>query len=666
MAIAMTPQPVAEPIPSPDPQPAPLHCERDVTAHGLDANVERALSSFSTGRRLAALREARAALQRRPHDRPAALLARAAQTQLRLDRDLATSRAQDGRPLRLAAIPLTPAAQPTSNVPALLRVVSKRKNLITDDADWLERNGLEPVVHRGRDAPGALPHALWGHRLGRRFVHVDHEVAVYGPYLAITAGGAPLASYDAAQLLRSGPVGFDVVFAQRAGDQLIVQAAYNGYAEQSGGHNAYLAAFDVATGLLRWSSEPLVGGLSNFVIAGDHVISGYGFTKEPDHLFVHALSSGARTQKLRLVSGPDSLLVKNGLLHVRTYDHDYVLSAGTPDVLQGGRDSEPTPPPTSLGGAHCWAHRGLVATGRGDAAALGEAIDGYRREPHALHSLTAELDGMRARLDNAPAGGPLDLQRRKAVAVAAAPFARMRPRAVPAAHTPPPRLRSVDRKKASPTRSPMRPPFLVDAPFYLPPVANGKLPHGAPAWIPERYGIHGLRAVIPSGRRTLLVHGGRYLTSVRDSEVEQILDLEALRHPPRANPQWKEFAVQDVTYAQVQGDRIYVCNGGGSYAREVYGKKGFLTALDLSSGEVLWRSRPLVCNADFVLLGDYLVTGYGFTAEPDRLYVVRLADGKVVQKLPLSSAPDSLHLEGERLVVECYGHRHVFSISSPR
>ena len=65
-------------------------------------------------------------------------------------------------------------------------------------------------------------------------------------------------------------------------------------------------------------------------------------------------------------------------------------------------------------------------------------------------------------------------------------------------------------------------------------------------------------------------------------------------------------------------DTLYVCNGGGSYAREVSGKKGFVTAIDLATGVLRWRSDPLVCNAaTFAIAGDYLITGYGFTDESD-------------------------------------------------
>src|SRR5439155_26840626 len=110
----------------------------------------------------------------------------------------------------------------------------------------------------------------------------------------------------------------------------------------------------------------------------------------------------------------------------------------------------------------------------------------------------------------------------------------------------------------------------------------------------------------------------------------RIFDLEALRQPPKTNPQQELFAAQNVTSAAVSSGVLYVANGGGSYAREVFGKKGFLSAIDLASGKLLWRSQPLVANSAFVLWGDFILTGYGFTEETDALFMLRRADGKVV------------------------------------
>jgi outer membrane protein assembly factor BamB len=145
-------------------------------------------------------------------------------------------------------------------------------------------------------------------------------------------------------------------------------------------------------------------------------------------------------------------------------------------------------------------------------------------------------------------------------------------------------------------------------------------------------------------------------------DAVRAFDAEHLRHPPRANPQWKEFAAQDVTGAALVGEVLYVANGGGSYAKEVFGKKGFVTALDVRTGKILWRSQPLVAGGTFAVYGDYLITGYGFTAEPDYLYLLRRADGSVAQRVSLPSAPSDIYLDGGILRVDAYDGAYDFDI----
>lgn len=57
----------------------------------------------------------------------------------------------------------------------------------------------------------------------------------------------------------------------------------------------------------------------------------------------------------------------------------------------------------------------------------------------------------------------------------------------------------------------------------------------------------------------------------------------------------------------------------------------YITALDKITGKVLWRTKPLISNAaNFEIIEDTLIAGYGFTAEPDYLY---LLDKKLVRSM---------------------------------
>ncbi len=59
-------------------------------------------------------------------------------------------------------------------------------------------------------------------------------------------------------------------------------------------------------------------------------------------------------------------------------------------------------------------------------------------------------------------------------------------------------------------------------------------------------------------------------------------------------------------------------------------------------------------RATFVVSGDLIVSGYGFTAEPDFLYLLDRRTGKVLDRLAVPSAPEVIRLRGERLFVRTY------------
>jgi hypothetical protein len=100
--------------------------------------------------------------------------------------------------------------------------------------------------------------------------------------------------------------------------------------------------------------------------------------------------------------------------------------------------------------------------------------------------------------------------------------------------------------------------------------------------------------------------------------------------------------VQDMRYAD---GVLYFNEACQSYSREAGGRCSSLVAVEPLTRAVLWRTPPLVSNNTFLVHQRYLITGYGFTAEPDALFIVRRADGKVMQRLPIPSAHAGLSLD---------------------
>lgn len=417
---------------------------------------------------------------------------------------------------------------------------------------------------------------------------------------------------------------------------------------------------------MRWVSPPLSANLNELIVLGDSVITGYGFTAEPDFVFNFDRQSGALLQKLPVKSGPDTFAVEGQQMFVRTYDMDYVFAIEGPTsssveaaaLAASPPRAEPALDPRSA----CHVKAGAAAIDARDPVALERAVHGVRADAALSPWLETVLDAATGLVRELGEGRRVDLWKAPPVVVPAPPWQRKliaSTAALPSA--PAPKLVRVSGVAASPVRDPDPPPFLTDQPYFIAPIENGRLPVGAPD-LPTHYGLAPLSAIIPSGERTLLIYAGRHLAVLRGTSVEQLFDLGALRDPPKANPQWKEFASQDATYAQVVGSTLYVCNGGGSYAREVFGKKGFVSALDLATGALRWRSDALRCNSTFAVAGDYLVTGYGFTDEPDHLFLLRIADGATVAQAKLDSGPDRVTLVGQRVHVEAYDHVYEFEL----
>jgi hypothetical protein len=94
--------------------------------------------------------------------------------------------------------------------------------------------------------------------------------------------------------------------------------------------------------------------------------------------------------------------------------------------------------------------------------------------------------------------------------------------------------------------------------------------------------------------------------------------------------------VQDVRFVEsAGGGTLYFNEACQTYSKDAGGKCSSLVAVDVASKKLLWRSEPLVSNNHFLVIGNYLVAAYGFTAEQGFIRVVRRSDGKVTSKQAL-------------------------------
>jgi hypothetical protein len=190
------------------------------------------------------------------------------------------------------------------------------------------------------------------------------------------------------------------------------------------------------------------------------------------------------------------------------------------------------------------------------------------------------------------------------------------------------------------------------------------LPRGTPTSFRGDRLILSLRQ--PSGR--LLVFGsdfasGRYLVARRGGATRYALDFSNYAYAPRPVPADRPYVYQSPTWASEVGGVLYVSHAHTTFARSSRGLNAYVTALDPDTGKVGWRSRALVANsATFAVTADAIVTGYGFSREPDFLYVLDRGTGAIVQRVPVPSNPEYVLRKGNRLYVRTYDHDLVLRI----
>lgn len=175
-------------------------------------------------------------------------------------------------------------------------------------------------------------------------------------------------------------------------------------------------------------------------------------------------------------------------------------------------------------------------------------------------------------------------------------------------------------------------------------------------------GLEPSRAFAQPGT-TFVVYGETLIAALGPrGRVRYALDLRSLALPPPslAPSAWG----QAVTWARQVDGTLVVETAHPGYARDSGGRNGYLTAIDVTTGRVLWRSPSLVANAGtFVVVRGLIVSGYGFTAERDWLYLVDLRTGTVRDRLALPSAAEEITRRGDVLVVRAYDARVVVRLA---
>ena len=197
------------------------------------------------------------------------------------------------------------------------------------------------------------------------------------------------------------------------------------------------------------------------------------------------------------------------------------------------------------------------------------------------------------------------------------------------------------------------------SPTYSPP-ADGAVPNAVPRTL---QGMERLRVFGQPGT-TFAVYGVSLVAGFGPrGGMKYAFDLTSFGFPPTSIAP-RAYGPQEVVWARQVGRLLVVQTSHLGYARDSANRNGYLTGIDIASGKVAWRSRSLVANAqNFLVVNGMVVSGYGFTAEPDWLYLLDAKTGRVRDRLPLPSMAERLTRSGERIVARCYDARVVVRLA---
>ena len=141
--------------------------------------------------------------------------------------------------------------------------------------------------------------------------------------------------------------------------------------------------------------------------------------------------------------------------------------------------------------------------------------------------------------------------------------------------------------------------------------------------------------------------------------MKYAFDLRSFGFPPRSVAP-RAYGPQEIVWARQVGRLLVVQTAHLGYAADSANRNGYLTAIDIETGRVEWRSRSLVANAwNFVAVKGVIVSGYGFTAERDWLYLLDVKTGRVLDRLAIPSMAERITRTGDRIVVQAYDTRLV-------
>lgn len=124
----------------------------------------------------------------------------------------------------------------------------------------------------------------------------------------------------------------------------------------------------------------------------------------------------------------------------------------------------------------------------------------------------------------------------------------------------------------------------------------------------------------------------------------------------------KDYVDRGIYNCFITDDLLYLNISHRTYSEDCP-VNAFMMCVNINTGEVMWISQPLVSNSDdFARYGDNMITGYGFTAEDDYIYILNRYTGEVTDKIRVKKSPDHFAFVNHDLWVRTYSYDYEFSL----
>ena len=153
-----------------------------------------------------------------------------------------------------------------------------------------------------------------------------------------------------------------------------------------------------------------------------------------------------------------------------------------------------------------------------------------------------------------------------------------------------------------------------------------------------------------------------FITNKENNKVLFDYKFDNYIYPPQFIESNKNLINFEISNFTLQNKILYFSFYHRTYAVCSHGMNGYISALETESNKIKWLSKSLVCNANFIIDGDYIITGYGFTDEPDFLYILDKYNGSIISQTPLANGPEIIGINKNHIFVRTYSYEYDFII----